>query len=369
MFIINLFFYSLCIIIAVRLVNHYQLQKLFISIPYLTVLITLPITFIVFKLFQIELTLPVVIQRFAITIFLFSIGVQIATILNKRYVKRIIYLSVITIISLFLLNLIAIPFPEYLQVIVGPSMFAFNIFMINHVVSLEYRDFLLYWNSIQMFFVFLTTPVFLFLSNKILINRYPDVKDPPILLKENLSIKLTNENIVSMMISIVIVLITMKLPVLNHLFLHDFVFGLITGFSFGLFQKKFFSQHEKVTHLHQMGNLGLYIFIISTINHVAFVHHTLLNLSILLVVIIKTILVAIISFLLIYYAFTTLSHKEKLVASVAGWTFILNAPVVCMHGMRTVVTTYGPAPYMLLIIPPIILWVVNYFHIIVSYLF
>jgi Na+/glutamate symporter len=39
---------------------------------------------------------------------------------------------------------------------------------------------------------------------------------------------------------------------------------------------------------------------------------------------------------------------------------MLNAPVICMHGMRTVVNKYGPAPNVLLIIPPVILWFVNY---------
>jgi ESS family glutamate:Na+ symporter len=50
------------------------------------------------------------------------------------------------------------------------------------------------------------------------------------------------------------------------------------------------------------------------------------------------------------------------IETAAGWTFMLNTPVVCMHGMRTAVNRIGPAPYVLLIVPPVILWMVNYIH-------
>jgi hypothetical protein len=360
-------FFGICFVTATKLVNQYHLQKWFVSIPYTTTILIVPISYILYHLFHIELTLPFFMQRLAVTIFLFSIGYQIAAIMNKKYLIRLLILSVISILIITLLNLITIPLPEYHQIIFGSAMFAFSPFIMEYVTLNRNTDFLLYWSSIQMIIVFMCTPVFLLLSNRILFRKLKKERIDNV--QEIISVPFTRLNLFVIALSSIFVLLTIKLHFFNFLFLHDFVFGLLSGFLLGIVSKYYDLQNEKATQLHQFGSLGLYIFIVATINQVSFVHHELFSWSILSLIVLKTLFVGFVSVLVMMYFFKSLTIEEKLVATVAGWTFILNAPVVCMHGMRTVVNRYGPAPYVLLIIPPIILWFVNYLHILLTFVF
>ncbi|MFZ3589885.1 hypothetical protein ACOI1C_11520 [Bacillus sp. DJP31] len=364
MSIFSIVFFGVCLFTATKIVNQLNLQHFFISIPYTATFLLIPISYILYHFFNFELTLPFFLERLAVTIFLFSIGFQIATIINKKYFIRVFVLSIISILIIVVLNLISLPFPEDLQILVGSAMFAYSPFIMEYVTSNIYTDFLMYWSSIQMVIVFISTPIFLFVSNRVLKN-----KDNKNLQQEYLPLTLTRLHFFVITVSFLFVFLTMRLHSLNVLFLHDFVFGLLAGFFLGYILKRRSLQTEKATKLHQLGSLGLYLFIMSSINHFAFVNHELFNWSILFLMVMKTILVGFLSLFVMIYFFKSLSLQEKLVATVAGWTFVLSSPVVCMHGMRTVVNKLGPAPYVLLIIPPIILWIVNYFHILIIYLF
>lgn len=364
MSIFTIMFFGMYLFAATKIVNHLNLQNLFISIPYIATLFLVPFSYLLYHFFYFEVTLPYFIERLSVTIFLFSIGFQIATIVNKKYFIRVFVLSLISIFSITTLHLISIPFPEYLQIIVGSAFFAFTPFIMDSVTSTINKDFLVYWSNIQMALVFICTPIFLLLTNKVLKNE-GNLQHQ----KESLSITFSRLTIFAIALSMGFVFLTMKFMVLNAIFLHDFVFGLLAGLFLGLMLKDKYMKTEKTTQLHQLGSIGLYVFIMASINEIAFVNHDLFSWHILVLMVIKTILIGFISFIVIIYFFKSLSFQEKLIATVAGWTFVLSSPVVCMHGMRTVVNKLGPSPYVLLIIPPIILWIVNYFHILILYLF
>lgn len=362
MFFLSTIFIAACLGIAAKMVNKYRLQGWFISIPYLASIIALAVSYLLYTFYGISLSLPFFLQRLAVTIFLFSIGYQIALILGKKFMFRMGILIVVSLTGIAALKISSAALPAGVGIIFGSSMFAYNIFLVEKITPVDFIDYLIYWSSLQMIIVFMLTPLFLLISKRHLFKReqnYHFVKRPII---ETLHIPYNREVFLVMAASGLFVFITLQVNELNAYFLHDFVFGLILGVFTGVIEKRRNLHTKKAAQLNQLGSIGLYVFIVSAINEFVFIRHELFDGTTLLLIFIKTILIGFLSLLVLSRFFRSLSPSEKLVACVAGWTFMLNAPVVCMHGMRTVVNLYGPAPYVLLIVPPVILWMVNYFH-------
>lgn len=55
------------------------------------------------------------------------------------------------------------------------------------------------------------------------------------------------------------------------------------------------------------------------------------------------------------------NHEQSVLIS-ACWAFTLSAPSACMNALNSVISKHGEAEEVVLIIPPVILWLVNYPH-------
>jgi sodium--glutamate symport carrier gltS len=209
--------------------------------------------------------------------------------------------------------------------------------------------------------VFFLTPLFL-----ITISYFHPKSNSLLELDRNQKIK-TDNGISFVVVAFAILIIYIKNTWIMETipFLQDFVLTMLAGIRVGIWCKKNVTDQKKKKlnqQFHQLGTLGLYGFIITAIYSVFFIDLQMFSWTHFLFIILKTIFIAMITFVFVLLVFKKLSFFESMVSMVAGWTFILNAPVTCMHGMRTVVNKYGPVPDILLIIPPVILWLVNYLH-------
>ncbi|UII54158.1 hypothetical protein LS684_10630 [Cytobacillus spongiae] len=119
---------------------------------------------------------------------------------------------------------------------------------------------------------------------------------------------------------------------------------------------------QNTEQVNQLGTIGLYLFIILTVYKTSNLL-TFFPFEHLLIIVSKSIIVGILSFSICLMLLRRFTEAERIVVIVAMWSFTLYAPVVCMHARRTAVNRVGPAPYVLLVVPLIILWLINYVHV------
>ncbi|GGJ59307.1 ESS family glutamate:Na+ symporter [Anoxybacillus voinovskiensis] len=348
--------------ISELLERKYELHRYYLSIPFVGSVILLTITVLTKVIFHYRLEPPFLFQRVAVTIFLFSIGFQIALFLNKLFFKRfVILLAICVVLLIFFVHISYFVFPPY-NWIVGDLLFAYNEDFIKLTVPSYIQNDMVFWSYVQLAIVFFLTPVFLSIVSKRLdkqdISNIQNCANH--LYQEKITIPLTRETAYVVLFALGIVVITQHITVF---FLYDYVYAMLGGFSYGLLAKTRQSKlDEKTRMFHQLGTIGLYLFIMTSVQKIAFFDWFRLSYTVFLIVMAKTMIVAVFVVWIVQRLFPTLSFSEKLVTAVAGWSFILSAPVVCMHGMRTVVNKHGAVPYVLLVIPPVILWMVNYIH-------
>ena len=367
--IVSIMMLFLSLMLAVFLSDKLKSDTFLISTPLIGGILLATISLTLSYVFSFTLHIPYFIERIFITGFLFSVGYEISSIFNVRYLKQILKLSIICVILLFVMNGISYIFPANLKLYVGTSMFAWNNEIISKIIpNSQLIEYFQFWAFLQMMVLFMFTPIFLGLLEKklgmikntiITSNRLPTYRFLIFPSKEQIIIYLFSSLIVLMKVY----WIPESIP-----FLFDFVLSMFSGF---LFYKicnakptKFQPNQQKVKNA---GTVGLYGFIIIQFNHIALLDWTIFKFDIFILLLTKTFIIGIVS----YYGVKILrirhNQHELMVAIVAGWTFTLNAPVACMHGMRTVVNKYGPSE-ILLIIPPVILWLVNYIHLGIIYL-
>ncbi|MGM7682894.1 hypothetical protein ACSVDA_12145 [Cytobacillus sp. Hm23] len=340
------------------IVIKYGLQNYFVSIPFIGSVLM----FIISAFFNDPLTFPLELERIMVTAFLFSIGMQMASVLNRKYISRLVALIIICALLITFLNVISYLLSGTDTWVFSSIMFAFNIELVSTFVSEDDLTLVSYWCSIQMLLVFFITPIFLLLSRQFY--SKDNLQDRHIGKKEKLHIPFTKESAYLLAITTMIVAVFKYHLFPNIPFVYDFVLGMFIGLCNGLhLLRTDMHLYKKKTEQHQkLGTISLYGFIILNIYRSFMIDHSMFSLSILYLIIIKTVIIAILSIFIVHICFKKWTFSEKMVAAVAGWTFMLNAPVVCMHGMRTVVNRYGSSPYVLLVVPPVILWLVNYVH-------
>ncbi|KJE27440.1 putative membrane protein [Geobacillus kaustophilus] len=348
--------------ISELLERKYHLHRYYLSIPFIGSVILLIITILTKVIFHYSLESPFLFQRVAVTIFLFSIGFQISLFVNKLFFKRFVILLAICVALLFSFAFISYFVPQPYNFIMGDWFFAYNEDFIKLTVPSYIQSEIVFWGYGQLAIVFFLTPVFLLIVSKWLkkqnISNSMDLINH--LYQEKMTIPFTRETAYVILFSFGIVVLTQHITVL---FLYDYVYAMFGGFCYGLLAKtKQLKPDEKTIMLQQLGTVGLYLFIMTSIQKIAFFDWTRLSYTFFFILILKTIIVAVFVVRTVTWLFSDLSFSEKLVSAVAGWSFILSAPIVCMHGMRTAVNKHGAVPYILLIIPPIILWLVNYIH-------
>lgn len=319
-------------------------------------------TIIFSLLFNYNLNFPEVVRRLSVTVFLFSIGLQITLNFSKSYTIRLLNLLMLSIAIITIMDLFSSLMLDHDgRWLFGSMMFAYNQDIVEVIVTEESRDFIRFWGSVQMIIVFLLTPLYLNLSFSIF-------KDPksaiPLVPKEKIHIPLTKETLVIFSLSYLFYLASKATASFSFLFLYDFVFSLVAGMIYGsyLVRKRSPLIKQKAELFQMAGTAGLYLFIILSVNNIHSADWDQLNSRLFLLIIFKTILTGVITFIVSIIFFKKWTIADKITATVAGWTFMLNEPVICMHGMRTAVNRLGPAPSVLLVVPPVILWIINYFH-------
>jgi UDP-N-acetylmuramyl pentapeptide phosphotransferase/UDP-N-acetylglucosamine-1-phosphate transferase len=108
-------------------------------------------------------------------------------------------------------------------------------------------------------------------------------------------------------------------------FIFDFVLSMIAGFIYGKWTKRKQGQdkqHRNAKRLHHLGTLSLYGFIIATVQSVISLDWSYFDFAYFLVLVVKTLLIAVFSFLFVVLVLKKLSYNEALVAIVAGDVYV-----------------------------------------------
>lgn len=347
--------------ISGKLVKHYKLQQSFISTPFIGSLIVVACGVVSILLFDKQVEFIPEINRIFMNVFLFTIGFQTSLIFTSYHWRRVINLTLISGFLLMGLYGVALLFKGELQYVMGPYLTGFNEELLLYLVQDQSQSLVRYWGHVQMVIVFLLTPIFLKMLNSIFARKNPPkIEELP---SDPLTLPMSKSTVYTILAAVTFVVFKIIIVGEQIPFLFDFVFTSTLGYLFGKQVAKRRSQKMKEKLLYEqnnLGTLGLYLYIMVTIFGAVFSEGGFFSYQYLGMIITKTIVIGLISLFLVRLMFRSMSHHEKLVAIVAGWTFLLNAPVVCMHGMRTVVNRFGPAPNVLLIVPPVVLWLINY---------
>lgn len=356
----------LIIIISQKISNSFNTNKFFVSIPLIGSLILIIVNQLILLFGSPPLQINPLVERLFVAIFLFSIGFQMALRYKKKHWVRIGILLIICLLLLTTLKLVVYRINDHLtQLVVGPYMFGYNIELLNRFIPSLYHDQFLTIVSIQMLIIFYLTPIFLLLIEK----YYPHfLKAEAAKKKEHLIEALWPRFIVLNLIPLFVAVLSLVFKIYmvkeGIPFIFDFVFSMIIGYILGKFVVKKRNSNLDINEIakqfNNVGTIGLYGFIIAIIYKASSISYSAELIPYILIIIIKTVIVAIVSLLVVRFFFRKFAFHDSLVAIIAGWTFTLSAPVLCMHGMRSVVNKYGPSPDVLLIVPPVILWLVNY---------
>lgn len=338
------------------------MERFYISIPFIGSLLTI----LIYLIFTLPLEVPQIIERGFLCVFIFSIGYQTVPFLKKKFIHRSIGLVFLTIFLITLMELLSKFLSDPYQSLFGSIFFAYNRDLLRTVVDSQTVPYIEFWGSLNMILVYLMTPLFLSITEKTI---KPDSSFHLFIKKETFpfSFKWTGVTVLTLWL-LTLGLIWLSTLFEDHiLFLYDFVFALVAGGLMRKAEEKYQKKSKKRTHIiHQIGTLHLYLFIIVTItgqfHFLMDQYDTYFNVNIFFFILIKVVIIGGISIYSMKKCHSKWEGSELMVGAIAGWTFSLNAPVVCMHGMRTAMNKWGPAPYILFIIPPIILWIVNYIH-------
>ncbi|WP_335870994.1 hypothetical protein [Bacillus sp. 2205SS5-2] len=352
---------SSILFISYRFVARFSLSRYFITTPYLATFFLIGGNTLYQNLFGATYSFSPFVERVSVVLFVLTLGIIMGTVFTSLHWKRMGKLWVYSSILLILFSLLSriLQQTEWAWFF-HPVFFAYNDELVQRIIGLEDRSTVLHIGATQMVIIFYLTPIILMMMRHYLRGALEEI----VLDKfdKSVSKKSAYTFLLFLLISIGIVFVKSvwiqdKIP-----FLFDFVLAMIIGFGYGIWVRS--AQQEKVSLLtsraQKIGTIGLYFYISMVIyrQFPLFLSHA--EEAQLSLVIVKLVLIAIIALFLVLKLFPNFVFHEKLVAAIAGWTFMMNAPVVCMHGMRSVVNTYGPAPHVLLTVPPIILWTINY---------
>ncbi len=340
--------------------------KKFISVPFIGSFLFISFLLLFEFLFKWEVSIPYPLERTLVTVFILTIGYEIGLKWNFTYLKQLFFLTLVSSILILILYTVSLVFPVDLRLYIGGFMFAWNNELITEIVPQHMIEEFTFWARIEMVIVFLGTPLFLSWLNKKIDGEETSNKRKD----KNIPFKEVNVTTICIIVGTSIGIVFVKNFILLDAipFIFDFVIALGIGFLYGFLQK----QKNKKTHssmtIKFAGTIGLYGFIIIEIGRIVHLTWDFMNYSILTLLFVKTIIIGIIVYFLASLFLSHLRKNEFLVAIAAGWTFILNTPVTCMHAMRTVVDRYGPAE-LILIVPPVILWLINYLHVYIAQMF
>lgn len=358
----------LFLFLSKKIVAYLNLEHAYISIPYMASFLCALTVWVLSLWIDVSFLLPLEIEMLFVSLFLLTIGVHIGIYMSLIYIKRALKLLILCGLIILGLHASRFAFNGDLQWIFGSAMFAFNAEMISRIVPSEYQNLVYFWGKLQMAIVFGVTPLYIYTTERAYNKIYPQPFLPQINTKiAGVSIwRSTTLFLYGAIIIGVWALIYMQSHFAANVvpFLFHFVPPMMLGIAYGKWiLPRLGNKHrqDNIIKLDILGTWSLYAFIVASMMHIPTLEWSIFDWQTLSLLLIKTVLIAILSFYVVYL----LNYRTKssfLVAAAAGWTFTLSAPVVCMHAMRSVVNKDGPAPEVLLLIPPVILWLVNYVH-------
>jgi hypothetical protein len=370
--VIHIILVSLILKVSTFISQKLQSDKYFVSVAYIAVLLLFILKLVLHTIFSYDIVFSPFIERVLVTTFLFGIGYQIGAIYLKNHWKRMINLLVLCTFSLLLLKISSQLFDGYwLSTLLDSIFFAYNNDLRLMVVSHERLEQVYIIAMAQTALLFFLTPIFLCIIERKLeksksrtLNLQIHPKTTPI--NKNMFMFLS-----IILLSILIVTIKISFFLNSPLFIYDYVISMILGFTLSKWGQKHLSKEEEVernTSIQKLGTFALYGFLITSVYQITENYWTVLGIEFIYAFLIKFILIGAIIFIFVTTFMKSLSYEETLVAIVAGWTFTQGSPYICMHGMRSAVNKVGAAPNVLLIVPPVILWLVNYVHLFIYFL-
>ncbi|MCZ8516956.1 hypothetical protein O9H85_32290 [Paenibacillus filicis] len=298
------------------------------------------------------------VTHWLVTSFLFFIGVKIGCIYTKRHILVMGIFLLITVVPMLLLEGLAWFFfrgyPLFREWI-GTSTLAWNPEWIEHIQAI-----LPVSGNVQV--VSQTTLLIVFLISPFVIRLMQTFSPPDSGVQTRNAIKIWNLSAFVLHVTITGVALWLKHTWFSSfLFVFDYVISMLIGVMFGVWLRKtgWEKKHHFLQTVQQMGTLSLYGFIVAMMlgaTAAILTHGTMAVTAILMIKII------VISILFIWLARKWAKNHRRLVLLSACWSFTLSAPVACMNAMRSVTDRHGEADNVLLIVPPVVLWLMNYPH-------
>jgi hypothetical protein len=299
----------------------------------------------------------------SIASFLFSIGIKIAFTYTLKHVRNLILLFIFSIGIVTIMNgtawLVRSRSVEY-SYLLSSLTFAWNDEWITRMTPLVKFENLFIYANLSLFIVLLLTPIVLRLM------RNPAILEVR-LHAGNIAVRNWHPLAVIAHAIFVGLAIWIKQEYLNDVpFLFTFVISMSFGYMMGLWLRKVPDERrikdQWLPAIQELGTLSLYFFIISMV--------LLSSMGVWIYWSSADVIMAGLKVLFITAIYVGLARRwanscDRLVLISATWAFTLSAPVTCMNAMRSVVDRHGPAEDVLLLVPPVILWLVNYPHYII----
>jgi Na+/glutamate symporter len=340
--------------LGIRIERRWVLSRLYISPPLLAgTLGSIAIVGLTWMT-DIPWSYETIVGRLLVTGFLFFVGFKIGMVYTLRHVRSLLLFSLLSVGLLFLFEIISWTLfrdrPMWLESL-GAMSFAWNDEWMTFARQYDPDAPVVFHTSLLL--VFLITPLVL----RLLAGKVTEVRQTAV-----------QHSLSSIWRTIGIVLVAaaalsaywIKILWLAHvLFLFDFVLTMGMGIGAGLLFRGKREQRPLVFATQEVGKWSLYGFIVVmmiTASHEVWQHG---NGSITGLLTIK---IVFLSMLALFLSRLFVRNRKHLIWASATWAFTISAPVSCMNAMRTVADKHGEAEDVILVVPPVILWMINYPH-------
>jgi Na+/glutamate symporter len=143
-----------------KIEHKFKSHLYFVSVPYTAGILFTAATYFVYLIFDFPIFVPEWSKRVLVTVFLFTIGYQMAVVYVKKHWQRMIGFLFICALLLVGLKMLSSAFINFNKWLLGPIMFGYNNELLVRLVPFYYHEEVHFWSSIQMGVVFLLTPLF-----------------------------------------------------------------------------------------------------------------------------------------------------------------------------------------------------------------
>jgi Na+/glutamate symporter len=353
MFLFSFLIIFILVYVGVRIERKLVLSRYYISPPLLAGTLGSIVLILVMWMSGIRWNPEPIVGQLLVTSFLFFVGFKIGTVYTIRHMRSLLLFFLLTTGLLFLLEIISWSQfrerPVFIESF-GAMSFAWNDEWLSYT-RMHYPDISIIYHT-SLLLVFLITPLMIrFMSRKIIQENRPD--------QPLLSFKWRSIGILMAAAATISASWIKHLWLEQAMFLFDFVLSMGVGIGIGLWFRGKRAQSPLVLSIAESGKYSLYGFVavmMLTASQEIWLHGNWIIAGLLFV---KLFILSVL--LLILSRLVVRNHKHLVWAS-ATWAFTLSAPVSCMNAMRTVVDQHGEADDVILIVPPVILWAINYPH-------